>query len=174
VIRPATHDDAAAIASVYGPYVVGTVASFEEVPPTTDEVAARMDLRLPWLVADVEGVVGYAYAGPHHGRAGYRWAVNVSVYLAAEARGRGLGRALYEALLPVLGRLGYVHAFAGIALPNDASVGLHEAVGFLPIGVYRSVGFKFGAWHDVGWWQLQLAEPPAHPAEPSVWDGRLS
>jgi L-amino acid N-acyltransferase YncA len=173
MIRPATHADAAAIAGVYAPYVLGTVASFEEDPPSGGEVAARMDLRMPWLVADVEGVVGYAYAGPHHGRAGYRWAVNVSVYLAAEARGRGLGRALYGGLLPVLRRLGYVQAFAGIALPNDASVGLHEAVGFAPIGVYRSVGYKFGAWHDVGWWQLPLTDPAVDPAEPSAWDGTL-
>jgi len=173
MIRPATHEDATAIAGVYAPYVLGTVASFEEVPPTAGEMAARMDLRMPWLVADVEGVVGYTYAGPHHGRAGYRWAVNVSVYLAPEARGRGLGRALYDALLTTLRRLGFVQAFAGIALPNDASVRLHESLGFAQLGVYRSVGFKHGTWHDVGWWQLTLTDPPTEPSEPLPWDGSL-
>lgn len=170
MIRAATHKDAAAIAAVYAPYVTDTVVSFEEQPPTTGEMAARMDLRLPWLVADVDGVTGFAYAAPHRGRAAYRWAVDVSVYLSPDSRGRGLGRALYDALLPVVRDLGYVQAFAGIALPNDASVALHERVGFAPIGVYRSVGFKHDAWHDVGWWQLTLCDPPTEPHEPLPWD----
>ena len=102
MIRPATAQDAAAVAAVYAPYVLGSVATFEVVPPTEAEVAARMATGLPWLVADVDGVVGYAYAGPHHARAGYRWSVTVSVYLDAAHHGRGLGRALYGELLPLL------------------------------------------------------------------------
>lgn len=170
MIRTARLDDAAAIAAVYAPYVTSSVASFEEEPPDAAEVARRMSLGYPWVVADEDGVIGYAYAGPHHARAGYRWSVTVSVYLAETAHRRGLGRALYGELFPLLARLGYVRAFAGITLPNDASVGLHEAVGFTPVGVYHAAGFKHGAWHDVSWWERLLVEPlPTRLAEPERW-----
>ena len=171
-IRPADVDDAAAIAAVYRPYVTDSVASFETVAPDAAELARRMTTspRLPWFVACREGaVVGYAYAGSHRTRAAYRWSVDCSVYLTAGERGAGTGRALYERLLPELRELGYVAAFAGIALPNPGSVGLHTALGFSPVGVYRSVGFKAGRWHDVGWWQLPLGEPPVEPEEPRAW-----
>ncbi|HUR14929.1 MAG TPA: arsinothricin resistance N-acetyltransferase ArsN1 family B [Mycobacteriales bacterium] len=174
MIRPATASDAAAVAAVYAVYVLGSVATFEEVPPTADEVRGRLANGLPWLVAEEDGaVVGYAYAGPHHPRAGYRWSVTVSVYVDAEHHGRGLGKALYGELLPLLAELGYIRAFAGITLPNDASVGLHEALGFTPVGVYRSTGFKHGQWRDVGWWQRALqVPPPGSPPEPRRWDLR--
>jgi phosphinothricin acetyltransferase len=170
VIRPATARDAAAVAAVYAPYVRGSVATFEEVPPTEAEVAGRMANGLLWLVADLDGVVGYAYAGPHHARAGYRWSVTVSVYLDPAHHGQGVGRALYGELLPLLAELGYVRAYAGVTLPNDASVRLHEAVGFSAVGVYRAVGFKHGRWHDVGWWQRTVQDPPpGAPPEPRRW-----
>jgi L-amino acid N-acyltransferase YncA len=172
LIRPADVGDAAAIAAVYRPYVVDSVASFETVPPDAAELARRMTAppRLPWLVACRDGaVVGYACAAAHRTRAAYRWSVDCSVYLAAGERGAGTGRALYERLLPELRTLGHVTAFAGIALPNPASVGLHTAVGFSPVGVYRSAGFKAGRWHDVGWWQLSLREQPERPEEPRAW-----
>ena len=171
-IRPADVPDAAAIAAVYRPYVTDSVASFETSPPDAAELALRMtgEPRLPWFVACRDGaVVGYAYAGQHRTRAAYRWSVDCSVYLAADERGAGTGRALYERLLPELRGLGYVTAFAGIALPNPASAGLHTALGFTPVGVYRAAGFKAGRWHDVGWWQLQLRTPPVEPAEPRAW-----
>jgi phosphinothricin acetyltransferase len=171
VIRAARAGDAAGIAAVYSPYVLGSAATFEEVPPSVDEVRVRMGNGLPWLVADEDGVVGYAYAGPHHQRAGYRWSVTVSVYLAATHHGRGLGTALYGELLPLLVELGYVRAYAGVALPNEPSVRLHESLGFTPVGVYREVGFKHGRWHDVGWWQRTLqVPPPGAPPEPRRWD----
>ena len=172
VVRAAGTADAAAIADVYRPYVTGSVASFETVPPDAAEMAQRLVTRprLPWLAAERDGVVvGYAYAAPHNARAAYRWSVSCSVYLAADERGAGTGRALYDRLLAELTGLGYVTAFAGIAVPNAASVGLHTAVGFTPVGVYRAAGFKDGRWHDVGWWQLPLREPPAHPLEPVPW-----
>jgi len=172
VIRPADVADADAIAAVYRPYVTDSVASFEAVPPDGAELAGRMTAapRLPWFVACRDGaVVGYAYAAPHRTRAAYRWSVDCSVYLADAERGAGTGRALYARLLPELRDLGYVTAFAGIALPNPGSVGLHTAVGFTPVGVYRAAGFKDGRWHDVGWWQLPLREPPGRPAEPAAW-----
>lgn len=170
MIRAATPADAEAVAAVYAPYVHSSVASFEEVPPTGQEMARRMATGLPWLVADLGGVVGYAYAGPHHVRPAYRWSVDVSVYVAASHSRQGVGRALYGELLPLLRQLGYVNAYAGVTLPNAASVALHESVGFTPVGVYRRVGFKLGAWHDVGWWELALTERPESPAPPRTWE----
>ena len=172
-VRAAVPGDAAAIAAIYAPYVSDGYASFEAEPPTCAEVERRMTAlpRLPWLAADDAGrLVGFAYASQHRSRAAYRWSVDVSVYVDPSAHGRGTGRALYERLLPEVRSLGYVCAFAGITLPNAASMRLHEAVGFAPVGVYRSVGFKAGAWRDVGWWQLRLREPPADPVDPRQWD----
>jgi phosphinothricin acetyltransferase len=122
---------------------------------------------LPWLVSERDGaLVGYAYGSVHRTRAAYRWSVDVSVYVDRSVHRAGIGRALYAELLETLTRLGYYNAFAGITLPNAASVGLHEAMGFRPVGIYRNVGHKFGRWHDVGWWQLPLREPSPDPAEP--------
>ena len=125
----------------------------------------------PWLVAEQEGeVAGYAYGCPHRSRAAYRWAADVSVYVAEAQRGQGLGRALYEELIERLRRQGFQVACAGITLPNEASVRLHERLGFTPVGVYRRIGWKSGAWRDVGWWQLELqpagGEPPPEPLPP--------
>lgn len=168
-VRVATAADAQAVAGIYGPYVRHTPISFEEEPPSADEMAARIAANLkthPFLVYDAgEGVIGYAYAGPHAARAAYRWSCNVSAYVASGQARRGVGRALYGALLDMVRAQGFHAAFAGVALPNEASVGLHEAMGFQHLGTYREVGFKHGRWHDVGWWRLGLAEgPPA--AEP--------
>lgn len=172
-IRLARAADAAAIAAVYRPYVTGTVISFETEPPDAGEMARRMAALplLPWLVAERDAsVVGYAYASAHRTRAAYRWGADVSVYLDERERGRGTGRALYAQLFDLLRDLGYVAAYAGITLPNPASVGLHESIGFRPVGVYRNVGYKSGRWHDVGWWQLALVDPPpTDPAEPRPW-----
>ena len=162
--------DAAVVAAIYRPSVVDGLASFEAVAPTADEMADRMRetlARTPWLVAERDdAVLGYAYAGPHHGRAGYRWSVNISVYVAADATGRGIGRALYDRLIALLRRQGFVNVYAGITLPNAASVALHEAIGMRRIGVYERVGFKHGAWRDVAWYGLRLAEPMGPPGEP--------
>ena len=132
----------------------------------TDRISTTLE-RTPWLVAEVDGgVIGYAYAGPHRERAGYRWAVNISVYVDARFQHRGVGRRLYDALLGVLRRQGFVNAYAGITLPNEASVALHTAIGMRRLGVYRRVGFKNGAWHDVAWYELRLADPDGAPPEP--------
>jgi L-amino acid N-acyltransferase YncA len=170
-VRPADPDhDAAAVATIYRPAVESTIASFEEPAPDAGVMAARMRStleRYPWLVAtDGETIVGYAYAAPHAERAGYRWSVNVSAYVDPAFHGRGIGRRLYDELLPTLRRQRFVNVYAGIALPNPASVALHEAVGMRRIGVYERVGFKFGAWHDVAWYGLRLADPPGAPPEP--------
>jgi L-amino acid N-acyltransferase YncA len=175
-IRPATSADAAAIAAIYAEHVVSGYATFELDPPAAAEFARRMLARprLPWLVAeDDRSVSGFAFAGRHRERAAYRWSADVSIYLAADATGRGTGRSLYVQLLPAVAALGYVSVFAGIALPNPASVALHEAMGFTQVGIYRDVGFKLGEWRDVGWYQRRLLDPPpADPPEPGEWVAR--
>jgi phosphinothricin acetyltransferase len=171
-IRPAAESDATAVRAIYGPAVEQTVASFEEAVPDEAEIVRRMTgrPRLPWLVAEsASAVVGYAYAARHADRAAYRWSANVSVYLAEEARGQGIGRSLYERLIPELTALGYLNLYAGITLPNPASQALHEALGFKLIGVYPNVGYKFGQWRDVGWWGRSVGSHPGTPAEPREW-----
>jgi len=163
VIRDAdAQRDAAACAAIYAPYVVDTVISLEEVAPTATDMGARIDLTgqtHPWLVAeDHQAVVGYAYASRHRERASYRWATDVAVYVDPAHHRRGVGRNLYEVLFQRLAEQGFRIACAGVTLPNDASVGLHESLGFKPVGIYRNIGWKHGAWRDVGWWQLALAD----------------
>ncbi len=162
---------------MYGHYVRTSWATFEEQPPTPAEIARRIDSepRLPWLVAEGEGegtVVGFAYAGVHRPRAAYRWTVETSVYLREDERGRGAGRALYLQLLQHLRDLGYVVTMACIAAPNPASVALHESLGFADVGLVPRVGHKLGAWRDLGWWSLALAEQhDQQPPEPLPWAG---
>jgi L-amino acid N-acyltransferase YncA len=172
-IRPADENDAAAVASIYAPIVRETAISFEAEPPSTETMAARIESTLPaypWLVATSgHQVLGYVYAGEHSARAAYRWSVNVTAYVAATARGQGVGRRLYDVLMAILKAQGFRSAFAGITLPNEASVGLHEAIGFERLGVYAQVGFKLGAWRDVGWWRLGLASGDQAPAEPMAF-----
>lgn len=177
-IRLARDADAAAIADIYRPAVDFSSISFETEPPDAEEISRRIAHTLPalpWLVCEIGdpstslgagGVAGYAYASTHRERAAYRWSVDVSVYIDERIRRRGVGRGLYTSLLAILSAQGYVNAFAGITLPNPGSVGLHEAVGFERFAVYRKVGFKFGAWHDVGWWRrpLQAHKVPPGPA----------
>jgi L-amino acid N-acyltransferase YncA len=163
--------DASACAAIYEPYVTASAVSFEEVPPTTDEFAAlitRTTRTHPWLVLEDAGrIIGYAYASQHRARAAYRWAADVGIYVDAEHRRRGAGRRLYTALLDLMRSQGLRIACAGITLPNDASIALHRAVGFEPVGTYRAIGWKAGAWRDVSWWQLRLAaEDGAPPVEP--------
>lgn len=170
MIRLADARDAAAVAAIYAPSVEAAVISFEEVAPSIAETRERIETtmrRWPWLVfADDRDVLGYAYASKHRERAAYRWSVDVSVYVRERARGRGIGRSLYLALFGVLREQGFHRAFAGIALPNDASVALHRSVGFAPVGIYHDVGYKLGAWRDVAWMECPIAPPGTPPREP--------
>jgi L-amino acid N-acyltransferase YncA len=170
-IRLATESDAEAIQRIYAPFVLHTAVSFETEPPSVDEMRSRILkilARLPWLVCESKGrVIGYAYASPHRERAAYGWSVNVTVYIHEELRRHGVGKALYASLLQVLRLQGFYNAYAGITLPNPGSVGLHEAMGFTPVGVYRAVGYKLGRWHDVGRWQLALRDNSTAPAPPA-------
>ena len=139
--------------------------------PRSRSASRRIGGQYPWLAASAGGrVIGYAYACENRSRLAYRWSVDAAVYLHASAQRAGIGRGLYQRLFALLRTQGYVNAFAGISLPNAASVGLHEAMGFTLIGVYRSVGYKLGAWRDVGWWQLALQDPPANPPEPLAFE----
>ena len=172
-LRSATPDDAEAIAGIYGPIVATTPISFELEVPSVEEMRSRIVATLPrrpWLVSldDAGRVNGYVYASPHRERAAYQWSVDTTAYVREDSRGQGVGRRLYEELFRQLVEQGYYQAFAGIALPNEASVGLHEALGFQPLGVYRKVGFKQGAWRDVGWWQKELQPTGAEPGPPRV------
>ena len=176
LIRHAVPDhDALGCAAVYGPFVRDTVISLEETAPDAAELSRRIkhiSRTHPWLVAEqAGGVCGFAYGSLHRERAAYRWATDVTVYVDPTHHRRGIGRSLYTALFDLLTRQGFHIACAGITLPNHASVGLHESLGFVPVGVYRRIGFKFGAWWDVGWWQRRLigagAGPPAEPVPPA-------
>lgn len=169
-IRAARAADADAIAAIYAPHVVAGIASFEEQAPDATTIAARMAASAlhPWLVADDEAdvTIAYAYASPFHARRAYRWTVETSVYVAATAQGRGVGRLLYGALLDALIDRGFAQAVARISLPGDASVALHEAMGFTSTGVQQAVGYKHGRWIDVELWQRPLASLGQTPAEP--------
>jgi phosphinothricin acetyltransferase len=172
MIRLATESDAAGIAAIYAPIVASSPISFETEPPTPADMAKRVRdtlVKYPWLVYDDGGeVAGYAYATTHRVRAAYQWSVETSVYVGERFRRRGIGQQLYAALFQVLTAQGYVNAYAGITLPNPASVALHEAVGFTPLGVYHKIGYKVGAWYDVGWWERSLAEYPSAPSAPRL------
>jgi phosphinothricin acetyltransferase len=171
-VRAADPDsDAERTAEIYTPHVEDGVASFEEVAPTAAEMADRMRAVLewtPWLVAEDESasVIGYAYASRHRERAGYRWSVDISVYVDEAWQGRGVGRALYAELVAILRRQGFVNVYAGITLPNPGSVALHESIGMTLVGVYGGVGFKFGRWLSVAWYGMRLTEPSSPPPAP--------
>jgi L-amino acid N-acyltransferase YncA len=169
-VRAVTPEDADEIAAIYGPIVRDTTISFEVDPPSAADMRSRIQAHpssLPWLVAvdEAGALLGYAYAKMHRERAAYRWSVDTSVYVRSDCHRRGVGKALYGRLFQDLVERGYFQAFAGIALPNPASVALHEALGYTPIGVYRNVGWKLGGWRDVGWWQRQL-QPLRTPPPP--------
>ena len=171
-IRLATEDDAGQVRGIYAPFCAGdSHVSFELVAPTVGEMAGRIARtleRYPWLVlVDDEGFIqGYVYAGAHSDRGAYGWSVNVSAYVAPGRRGSGVGRALYTSLFAILELQGYRNAYAGTSLPNPSSIGLHRAMGFEPVGVYREVGFKAGGWVDALWFQRTLGAKSSPPPPP--------
>jgi phosphinothricin acetyltransferase len=160
MLRNCTPADADRICAIYNHYVLETVVTFEERPVTVDEMARRIadvTARYPWLVYESNGeVCGYAYAAPWKERSAYRYSVESTIYLAPQVTGQGIGTLLYAALLDAL-RGTEVHcAVGGVSLPNEASVALHEKLGFTKIGHFREVGWKFDRWVDVGYWQIVL------------------
>lgn len=172
VIRLATRGDAARCREIYAPAITDQAASFEATVPSGEEMARRIEAtlqRTPWLVwddPDAGGVLGYAYAGRHRERAAYDWTAETTIYLDPRARRRGVGRALYGALLEVLEVQGFRLAVAGTTLPNDASVALHRALGFRDVGVFHDIGWKFGSAHDTAWFERPLGDPAAAAGQP--------
>jgi phosphinothricin acetyltransferase len=170
IIRLATEDDAAQILEIYAPFCRETPVSFETEPPSLEEMRRRIAATLPsypWLVCEEGGsILGYAYASKHRERPAYLWSVDVSAYVREGRRRGGLGRALYKSLFAILRLQGFYNAVAGVTLPNPGSEGLHGAMGFEPVGIYRNIGYKCGGWHDVAWSQLTLREPEPDPRPP--------
>jgi len=170
-IRLAAPSDGPRLAAIYEPAVVGTTLSIELTPPNGAEMSRRIAETLahrPWLVAETDSILGYAYAGPHRTRPAYAWSVEVSIYTATETHRRGIGRALYTSLFAILGLQGFQNAYAGVTVPNPASSGFHEAMGFELIGTYRSVALKLGRWVDVHWYGRSLGDHPPEPAPPRL------
>jgi L-amino acid N-acyltransferase YncA len=170
LIRLAAPSDGPALADIYSPAVTESATSFELVPPDGATMAQRVAHileRTPWLVFERDGIVlGYAYAGTHRERAAYQWSVEVSAYVHRDAQRIGVARSLYTSLFAALGIQGFRNAYAGVTLPNDASVGFHTAMGFTPVGIYRGIGYKHGNWHDVAWFERALAPRDASPPVP--------
>jgi L-amino acid N-acyltransferase YncA len=170
LIRVAEERDARAIAEIYAPAITDAVISFELMPPDAHEMLRRIvgiQRQYPWIVyEESKTVLGYVYASVHNERAAYRWSVDVTAYIRRDAHRRGIGRALYTALFEILVLQGYRTACAGVTLPNTASVQMHTAMGFKEVGVYHDVGYKFGKWHDVGWYERSLAAHVLEPPEP--------
>jgi L-amino acid N-acyltransferase YncA len=169
-LRLASSADAPDLCEIYRPYVEETPISFEAIAPSREEMASRVDSvlpRFPWLVAQVgERIVGYAYAHEFAARAAYRWSIESSIYIRDDFQRRGIGTALYSALLGIAAAQGYQECFAGIALPNDSSIRMHEAIGFSRVATFQRVGWKRNSWHDVGWWQRSLGDRDDAPPEP--------
>jgi len=170
LIRVAEERDARAIAGIYAPAITDAVISFELTPPDAQEMLRRIvaiQRQYPWLVyEESKTVLGYVYASVHNERLAYRWSVDVTAYIRHDAHRRGIGSALYTALFEILVLQGYRTACAGITLPNTASVQMHAAMGFTEVGVYHDVGYKFGKWNEVGWYERSLAPHVPEPPEP--------
>lgn len=169
-VRPARPEDASALLAIYGPYVRGTAISFEARVPGEEEFSRRIAdglERYPWIVCMIhDQVAGYVYAGKHREREAYQWCCESSVYIRDEHKGMGLGVALYGLLFQCLRMQGMKNVYAAITLPNEASVRLHEKCGFRQFATFENIGFKLGAWQNVGWWKLQLSEYDLKPPPP--------
>ena len=163
-IRMATAADAAGVADIYNWYIANTVVSFEEEPVPPSEMARRIETVLAahdWLLLERGSeLLGYAYAGRYHARAAYRWSAESTIYLRHGLEGQGLGTTLYAELIRRCFARDYRQLIGGIALPNDASVRLHEKLGYVKVSHLRNIGFKFERWIDVGHWQLEKPEAP--------------
>lgn len=173
-IRLATEADCASLLDIYAPYITDTVITFEYEVPTALEFSKRISniqKKYPWLICEInDKVVGYAYASPFSGRAAYDWSVDFSIYIDSKYHRKNIGKALYFTLIELLKLQGYYNAFAGVSMPNVKSESLHQSLGFTPIGVYQNVGYKFGNWHDVKWFELKIQDYSKSPFTPKVID----
>lgn len=178
-IRIASVSDASTVQKIYAPIVTDTAISFETEVPSVVEIEERIKNTLPqypWLVCESDGeVIGFSYASTYRARVAYQWAVEVTVYVGQKFRGQGVGKDLYQALFEILKKQGYRTLVGGITIPNAGSVRVHESFGFRQVAVFKSIGYKMGAWHDVGFWQLELQpyiqSPPAPTPFSQLLDG---
>ncbi|MBK9247554.1 MAG: N-acetyltransferase [Ignavibacteria bacterium] len=169
-IRLISESDTESVLAVYAPFILNSDVTFEYEVPTVVEFAERISshtVEFPWLVClSGDCIVGYAYAGKHRTRAAYQWSPELTVYLSEDVQGKGIARILYETLFAILKLQGYYTVFAGVTMPNTNSEGLHKAMGFEEIGIFKKVGFKHGKWHDTKWFQLHLSEYTSSPHIP--------
>lgn len=172
-VRQAQLSDAQGILDIYAPYIVHSFITFENEVPDTAVFAQRIAhyaQRFPWLVCQVgDTIAGYVYASPHRDRAAYQWCCESSIYMHEKFKGKGVGRILYQALFDLLKLQGIRHVYAGITLPNEGSVALHERLGFTWLANYKHIGYKLGEWKSVGWWELQLNALDANPQPPTLY-----
>ena len=170
IVRVAKKEDAKAILEIYKPYILQTAFSFETEVPSVDEFSARIEKYLqkyPWLVAEIKGqITGYVYGSIHREREAYQWTCECSVYIHDDFKGKGIGSELYAALFSIMKTQGYRNVYAGITMPNEASEKMHQRSGFEKFAEYKNVGCKFGRWHNVGWWRLQINEHHVNPEPP--------
>jgi len=169
-VRMAKKEDASQILEIYSPSILTSTTSFETMVPSVADMQNRIEACLqkyPWIVCEVDGkIAAYVYASKHREREAYQWTCESSVYVHSDFKGKGIGGELYEALFQLLELQGFRNVYAGIALPNEASVRLHEKCGFVHFTTYENVGYKFGDWHTVGWWKLQVNDYDPEPPPP--------
>lgn len=169
-IRPATKEDGAALLKIYERYIRDTAITFEYEVPTVAAFSERIEnvlQQFPWLVCEIDGeVAGYAYAAKHRERAAYQWSADLSVYIDEKYHRQHIATELYTSLIALLKLQGYYSVFAGVTSPNPPSDAFHKAFGFEKVGVFQNVGYKLGAWRDVTWYKLSLADYPEEPKAP--------
>jgi len=169
-IRLATKDDSSPLLDIYAPYIASTTITFEYKIPTKKEFRERIahiQKQYPWLVCEINNrIVGYAYASRFREREAYKWSVSLSIYINQNYHRKGIGKALYYALLELLKLQGYYNAYVAITQPNIKSGNFHEVFGFKEAGVYHKAGHKFGSWHDVKLYELKIKEHIQSPVEP--------
>jgi L-amino acid N-acyltransferase YncA len=169
-VRLATSEDAAGILAIYAPHVLSGICTFETELPTTEQIAQRIDNclpRFPWIVCSIDGqIAAYVYASKHREREAYQWSCECSVYVHNDFAGKRIGEELYRSLIEILSMQGFRNLYAGITLPNDPSIRLHEKCGFAHFATYENIGYKLGRWHNVGWWKLRLNDCIPDPPPP--------
>ncbi|HEU5054838.1 MAG TPA: GNAT family N-acetyltransferase [Hanamia sp.] len=169
-IRLVNEDDAEEISAIYKFFVEQTIITFEYNAPSSDDFLERIrniTAQYPWLVFLFGNkIIGYAYASLHRQRSAYQWSFESTVYLLPEFHRKGIARLLYKTLFSLLDIQGYFNVYAGVSLPNEKSVGFHTSIGFTEVGIYKNIGYKFGSWHDVEWFQFKLKEHALEPPPP--------
>lgn len=169
-VRLATKEDAENFIEIYSPNIVNTAISFETEIPSVEEFEKRIEKclqKFPWIVCSIDKkIAGYVYASSHRDREAYQWSCECSVYVHEKFQGKKMGKELYHLLFDILKHQQFRNVYAGITLPNNASVKLHERCGFTHFATYENAGYKFGEWHSVGWWKLRINDYDLNPSPP--------